>query len=61
VGSKRKSDSQAGDDRRKSARGGKPIRLADLIPSRDVKGGASTIFGASKVPGANKPDEPPNS
>ena len=32
--------------RREKKSGGKPIRLADLIPSKDVKGGARTVFGA---------------
>ena len=32
---------------------GKPIRLADLIPSKDVKGGARTVFGAPGTPQQN--------
>jgi len=30
--------------------GEKPIRLADLVPRKDVKGGARTVFGASAIP-----------
>ena len=36
--------------RRGKKSGGKPIRLADLIPSKDVKGGARTVFGAPGMP-----------
>jgi hypothetical protein len=30
--------------------GEKPIRLTDLIPKKDVKGGGRTVFGAAGVP-----------
>ena len=33
--------------------GGKPIRLIDLIPSKDVKGGATTVFGGRGTPEDN--------
>ena len=36
--------------RREKKSGGKPIRLSDLIPSKDVKGGARTVFGAPGTP-----------
>ena len=32
----------------------KPIRIADLIPRRDVKGGARTVFGAPGLPEKNE-------
>ena len=42
-------DASTGDDDGKKP-GEKPIRLVDLIPRKDVKGGARTVFGASAIP-----------
>jgi len=38
----------------------KPIRLNDLIPKRDVKGGRRAVFGAIRArPANNKPKKEP--
>ena len=46
-------DRRPGQSRREKKSDAKPIRLTDLIPRRDVKGGARTIFGAPGLPENN--------
>jgi hypothetical protein len=36
----------------------KPIRLNDLIPSRDVSGGRRSVFGSAPAPSATKKRTP---
>jgi hypothetical protein len=51
-------NASTGDDDGKKP-GEKPIRLVDLIPRKDVKGGARTLFGASAIPPKPPLKKPP--
>jgi hypothetical protein len=59
VTSGTKHDEAAPNPDRPKKTGAKPIRLVDLIPRGDVKGGARTVFGASKVPSKDHRKKPP--
>jgi hypothetical protein len=59
VTSGTKPEDAAPDPDRPKKTGAKPIRLADLIPRGDVKGGSRTVFGASKVPPKDHRKKPP--
>ena len=52
---KKNAPEESGSKRRKRT-GGKLIRLNDLIPEKDVKGGRQMLFGVSETTETNNPN-----